>query len=495
MAYGDNKKPKRTFGQKVKRFLGKLTLTAAFAAAVGGTGYYHYGTQEDIRAIITDVEITPANENGEGARAIIHTNQGTFVNHPTVMFMKDGDQTAAINEALQPGKTVDIKVYGYNPNILGFTRDDLHFYRNILSASTALELLTPPSSAQPSTYYPNAQGQRTAPFERAVPPTTPDPALLAAGPAQDQLAAETSAPNDDLRAIAANTPQLAHDLAVMAQLPLTGQGIYNALKDPANNISSTLFPVARGEGSRSTYFNQIARIARGSGTSTAFHEYFHAWQDLNESRNTIFSLTMKDAVIGNLLQEASAVAYEIASQREATNHGLSFTPVNSYVERVPDGTITHTITSPSRDAANIAVFNAAYDRAWAANANASASAREEAALEAGGKAVVMRLLSNADNSWSSTYTELAVENINKNAHVFREDGTGRSYGDKRDDVFSRLGALSRTLNFIPDEFLGANAQAQIDNTFKGMGFSFVTSASNQQQTTPARQASRPQGPG
>lgn len=495
MANGYNRKPKRTFGQKVKRFFGKLTLTAAFAAAVGGTGYYHYGTQEDIRAIITDVEFTPANENGEGSTAIIHTDRGTFVNHPTVMFMKDGDQTAALNEALQPGKTVDIRVYGYNPNILGFTRDDLHFYRNILTATTALELLQPPpGSTQPLTYIPGNSNQR-APFEKNVPPTTPDPALLSAGPAQDQLAAETSAPNDDLRAIATHTPQLAHDLAVMAQLPLTGQGIYNALKDPANDISSTLFPVARGEGSRSTYFNQVARIARGSGTSTAFHEYFHAWQDMNEGRNTIFSLTMKDAVIGNLLQEAAAVAYEIASQREAANRGLSFTPANSYVERVPGGTITHTITSPSRDAANIAVFNAAYDRAWAANAHASTSAREEAALEAGGKAVVLRLLSNADNSWSRTYTELAVQNINKNAHVFREDGTGRGYGDKRDDVFSRLGAMSRTFNFIPDEFLGTSAQAQIDQTFSGMGFSFVTPPSNQQQTTPARQASRPQGPG
>ena len=80
-------------------------------------------------------------------------------------------------------------------------------------------------------------------------------------------------------------------------------------------------------------------------------------------------------------------------------------------------------------------------------------------------------------------------------HRVHEAGTSPGYGDKRDDVFSRLGALSRTFNFIPDEFLGANAQANIDQTFKGMGFSFATPPANQQQTTPTRQASRPQGPG
>lgn len=492
MAYSPDKRPK-TLGQKAKKFFRRLTLTAAFAAAVGGTGYYHYGTQEDIQATVTSVEVNPSSNPGKPPEMIIHTDKGTFVNHPTVMFLKDGAQTMEVAQVAQPGKLINLRVYGYNPAIRGQTRDDFHFYRNIVTAWPVLNLVAPPAPEGPAPVAQPDANARWPLYKPAPLNVTPDPVLLSARPADEQQAPEASASNSNLSEIASKTPQLAHDLAIMAQLPLTGQGIYVMLKDPAYGITSTLFPVAPGEGSRSTYVNKHARIARGSGTTTAFHEYFHAWQAMNGASGT-YSLTMRDAVISEMMQEATAVAYEMAARREALNHGLLFTPAAEYTEQVPGGTIRHYVVSAATREANVNVFNAAYDKAFLDYASADAQTRERKALEAGGKAVVRHLLDNKDQSWSNTYTSLTLENINNNSEHLRETGASANYGAKRDGVYTRIGSVSPFLSFVPEEFLGANAGQGIDNVFKGLGFSITPSQAREQDNNATQQSRSPSVP-
>ena len=451
-------KPKLTTGQKVKKFAKRMSLALIFGAAVTGTTMNYYSSDEELLVRIENVKITPPGAPGEAPEMVITTDKGTFVNAPTRMLMKDAADAAEIAQYLRAGETLKITVYGLNPKLGKLDRDDFHLYRNIRKVHPGpgqIIIVTPPPTPGDGTIV-------TPPGQ--TPPKLPTGTLTDNGFEENQMAPEASAMNSDLNAISKNVPQLARDLAIMAKLPLTGRPVYDMLIDPANGMKSTLFPVPLKAGSMSSYQNKHARIGRGTGTSTAFHEYFHAYQDVTERGNGMFGLTVKDAAIANFLGEASAVAYEIASCKEAEKLGLQFRATPIYQERNADGSVsTYTITSPSTNPENLKAFDAAYNAALSQNLG------ETKALEAGGKAVVRRLLDAKDNQWRSLYAQVAIININNNLHAFREDGTSAGYEAKRVGVFQRQGKLGAALNFIPDEFLSAQANASIDRTFKAMG--------------------------
>jgi hypothetical protein len=455
---GYNYKPKETAGQKAKKFAKRMTLALAFGAAVAGTGMNYYASDEELLVRIDKVKVEPATEAGEAPKMTIYTDKGTFVNVPARPLMKDAEDAAEIGQYLREGETLKITVYGLNPHLGKFGRDDLHLYRNIRKVHPGpgqIIIVTPPPTPGDGTIV-------TPPGQ--LPPKLPTGTLTDNGLEENQLAPEASAMTSDLNAMSKNVPQLARDLALMAKLPLTGRPVYDMLTDPANGIKSTLFPVPLKAGSTSTYQNKHARIGRGTGTSTAFHEYFHAYQDMTEQGRGMFDLSVKDAAIANFLTEASAVAYEIASRKEAEKLGLQFRATPLYQETRPDGTIrTYTITAPATNPENLKVFDAAYNAALAQNLS------EAKALEAGGKAVVRRFLDAQDDQWHSTYAQVAIININNNLHAFTEDGTSAGYEAKRVGVFQRQGKLGTALNFIPDEFTGPQANTYIDKTFKAMG--------------------------
>jgi hypothetical protein len=451
-------KPKMTTGQKVKKFAKRMSLALAFGAAVTGTTMNYYASDEELLVRIENVKVTPPSEPGEAPKMVITTDKGTFVNAPTRMLMKDAADAAEIAQYLREGETLKITVYGLNPKIGKLDRDDFHLYRNIRKVHPGpgqIIIVTPPSTPGDGTIV-------TPPGQ--LPPKLPTGTLTDNGLEENQMAPEASAMTSDLDAMSRNVPQLARDLSIMAKLPLTGRPVYDMLTDPANNMRSTLFPVPPKAGSTSTYSDRHARIGRGTGTSTAFHEYFHAYQDVTEQGRGMFDLTVRDAAIANFLTEASAVAYEIASRKEAEKLGLQFRATPVYQERQADGsTMTYTITAPATNPENLKVFDAAYNAALAQNLG------EAKALEAGGKAVVRRLLDAQDDQWRSTYAQVAIININNNLHAFGEDGTSAGYAAKRAGVFQRQGKLGDALNFVPEEFLGPQADASIDKTFNAMG--------------------------
>jgi hypothetical protein len=197
---------------------------------------------------------------------------------------------------------------------------------------------------------------------------------------EDTMTPEACAMNANLPEIAQKTPQIARDLALMEKLPLTGQPVFEKLGNPAHGIKSCLFPVPEKSARMSTYSSKLARIARGSRTTATFHEYFHALQDINGD-SSIYRLTQKDAVIGILLQEAAAVAYEIAARHEAENKGLTFFEPLEIVEQVLGETVTYSIISASTDKETNAAFRTAYDTAWKQNSGADAETREAKALD------------------------------------------------------------------------------------------------------------------
>ncbi len=483
---GYNYKPKETAGQKAKKFAKRMTLALAFGAAVAGTTMNYYSSDEELLVRIDKVKVEPATEAGEAPKMTIYTDKGTFVNAPTRMLMKDAGDAAEIAQYLREGETLKITVYGLNPHLGNLDRDDFHLYRNIRKVHPGpgqIIIVTPPPTPGDGVIV-------TPPGQ--LPPKLPTGTLTDNGFQDDQMAPEASAMNSDLTAISKNVPQLARDLAIMAKLPLTGKPVYDMLIDPANGMRSTLFPVPPKAGSTSTYQNKHARIGRGTGTSTAFHEYFHAYQDVTEDGKGMFSLTVKDAAIANFLTEASAVAYEIASRKEAEKLGLQFRATPVYQEKEANGSVTtYTITAPSTNPENLKAFDAAYNAALAQNLG------EAKALEAGGKAVVRRLLDAKDDQWRSTYAQVAIININNNLHAFQDDGTSAGYSQKRVDVFMRQGKLGTALNFIPDEFLGAQASTYIDKTFKAMGLQIEQKAQTYYTPVPQQdnRTSRAPAPG
>ncbi|MCE9508135.1 MAG: hypothetical protein K8R48_07475 [Alphaproteobacteria bacterium] len=280
---------------------------------------------------------------------------------------------------------------------------------------------------------------------------------------ENETLPEACVSNDNVQEIAQETPQLYLDLVIMEKLPLTGATVYEILKDPANGITTCRFPVSGDDNRNCTYSNQNVRLSRGSGTGSAFHEYFHAAQDVNNGNTDMFDLTMKDAAIASLLEEASAVAYVLAAQQEAANRGLEFF-MNS--ERF----------HASDEQENIDAFHDAYTAAWEKNAGLVAQAREAKSLEAGGQAVVRRLMDGEDLEWRIFYADQAISNINNNSRAFRDDGRefDPDYKDTRYLAYSKLGLVSPQINFIPGEYLGAEADAAIDKCFAGMGFQVVS---------------------
>ncbi len=463
---GYNYKSKESAGQKAKKFVKRLTLAAIFGAAVTGTTMNYYSSDEELLVRIDNVKIIPPTEAGEAPQMIITTDKGTFVNAPTRMLMKDAADAAEIGQYLREGETLKITVYGLNPHLGKLDRDDFHLYRNIRKVHPGpgqIIIVAPPPTP--------GDGTVVTPAGEAPPALPPTGTLTDNGFDDNQLAPEASAMTSDLNAMSKNVPQLARDLALMSKLPLTGRPVYDMLVNPANKMKSTLFPVPLKAGSTSSYSDHHARIGRGTGTSTAFHEYFHAYQDVTEQGRGMFELSVRDAAIANFLTEASAVAYEISARKEAEKLGLQFRATPVYQEKQPDGSVvTYTITSPSTNPENLKVFDAAYDAALKQNLG------EAKALEAGGKAVVLRLLDAKDDQWRATYAQLAVDNINNNPHAFREDGTSPGYEAKRVGVFQRQGKLGGTLNFIPDEFTGQQANAYIERTMKAMGMLIETKA-------------------
>ncbi|MCE9508136.1 MAG: hypothetical protein K8R48_07480 [Alphaproteobacteria bacterium] len=446
---------KDSFGQKTGRFLRKTFLRLAFVGAVGGPIYHHYGTKENIEAKITSVETLPSDKKDAPVETIIHTDKGTFVNETTRWHSKDGEDVAALTKILQPGATVKITVYGIDPKIGGKTLDDFGVYRNITEAAPVT--VVPPVSKPVMVVV-------TAPVKPAA--TVVTPVLVA----EDSTLAETSIANADLEAIEQKMPQLYRDLTLMKQLPLTGRSIYNIVTNPAYGIKACV-TTQIDAGEAGDYSDKLVRVQTGESTTTSFHEYFHAAQDVNDADDKTFSLTMTDAAFCELLEEASAVAYEITTRKEAENRSLAFFDPPVVVKKIPGGTQKSWKMSASDDEKTKAVFNAAYDKAWQDGASLGATARETKSLAAGGKAVVSYLMDGNDTAWMTVYAELANNNVNNNAQMFaldgRENKTG--YKDARNAVFLNQGLVSPSLSLIPDEYLGADADACIKKSLDKAG--------------------------
>lgn len=459
-------KKKQSLGAQAGAFFRKLALTTAFVGAAGSMGAHYYGTKEDLTATITSVDASDPSE------LVVHTDKGTFINETTRMYGKDEAEVKKIAEILKAGNVVNISVYGLTPTIGSLTMDDINMHRNISNATlvSGSTVTPPPVAAAPApapvpTPVAPPAATEPAPVPAPVPPT---PAAPQPTGVRDPLSvpfvdepkdkANACANTSDMEDMIKNAPQLARDLGLLGKLPLTGKAVYDSIRDPANNIKSCLFGIPKGYmATAATYSGGRVDVGRKADSSTSMHEYFHAMQDKSKSGNGMFELTMRDAAVQNLLKEASAVAFELAVQQEAKNLGLNFFDA-------PDDGI-----SASDNAETQKLFTDTYNQMMKVNSTMDDDLRVAKSLETAGKAVVRQLLGKADPTWAGGYAATVANNMNRNAHAFRETGTTPGYLDKRNKSFSVEGKISAHINVIPDEYLGPDAEKHIAKALERVG--------------------------
>lgn len=470
-------KKKQSIGAQASALFRKLVLTTAFLGAAGGVGTHYYGTKEDLTATITSVDASDPSE------IVVHTDKGTFINETTHMYGKDEGEVKKIAEILKAGNVVKFSVYGLTPSVGSLTMDDLNMYRNISNATlvSGSTVTPPPVAAAPApvpaaapTPVPAATppAATTPPVATepvpAAPAAAPTPAPAAPGTVRDPLSVplaneardkgDACAATSDMEDMIKNAPELARNMGLLAKLPLTGKAVYDTIRDPANNVKSCLFGIPKGYmATAATYYNGRVSVGRQSDSSTSMHEYFHAMQDKTKSGNGLFELTMRDAAVQNLLKEASAVAFELAVQQEAKNKGLKF------YESDEDG------ISASDNAETRQLFADTYNQMMKVNSTMDDDLRVAKSLETAGKAVVRQLLGKSDPTWAGGYAQSVAENMNRNAHAFRETGATPGYLDKRNKSFSVEGKISAHINVIPDEYLGADAERHIAKALERVG--------------------------
>lgn len=454
--------PKKTFGDKLAAAFKKAMLVATAGAAVGTYGYHHYGTQEELSVTVLSVE----QGNGDDA-ALIHTDKGTFTNEGSWLHLKGEGSTKDIADTLRSGARATVRVYGLHPTLFGFSPDNIGLHRNVLSAQAGG---TPAPTAAPV----------QTPRQPASPQAAPAPVVLAAPPqaglrtqtgvvadgnlARPQTCADIAA-LDDMRA---TNPQIYRDLAILERLPQTGKAMFTQVTNPDAFLRSCLTPYDENSGVSGQYSNKRLRVMRGMGSHTTLHELFHARQDLNDSENLGAKMTMRDAAVANALTEATAVAYSLMAEREAKNLGLTL------------AASTDTRRSGADDNEGTRnVFEQAYQRTFAELATLDAGIREAKALEAGGRAVVRTLMLGDDDQWLRHYSRLVVLNLNNNQHIYsRNTGNEAGYTQTRQRMFESQGAISATINIIPLEFTGVDAERHITRCYQLMGI----------RTTPANAA-------
>ncbi len=476
----DNERPrKKSFGRKVKSFLGNLTLCAVFAGAAGA-GYHYFGTGGELDAKVISVEKIPGGDR-------VNTDQGVFYNKPAIVWKKSADDAQAIEDQLKPGETVRLNYYGLHGRLpqqiqdkippgpfaraAAKTADDLGIHRNILDISV-VDDGRPVVMAEPVDDMP-AVPNLPAPVAQPVPVTVQNPGpvpdrLPAAGPVtpaslvnaegldkEDPAQPEACITNSDLDQISAQTPRLARDLDLMRQLPLTGNAVYNSLKAQNSPVplETCLFPEPQNPAIAGHYEDRMVRIGRGTGTSLAFNELFKATQDNSEGRFTMYSLQVRDAAVASMLKEASAVAYEIMARQEAENLGFKF------YEPAPGNAIQgYTDASPAQNPKTRAIFSAAYNAALMQNMGTDADARQAQALQAGGRAVVGYLMAGGDPDWSRAYKAATLKKIYDDPNGFQaDDDKFGMYAAMRDGVFRAQGLVSDSISLVPDEYFGPKA--------------------------------------
>ncbi len=433
----------------MKGFLKKSALVSAFAMAAGGFGYHHFGTTETINVTVTSTEDL---STADHAKIKVETDKGTFMNEPSWLHLKGETATERIAHKIHPGAHLKLRVYGFNPTVGQMTLDDFGIHRNIWKIEDGTSQQSMPDSA-PQTEQPAAEpGAAQKPQTTALP--VPPPEIT-----EKDSAPGVCARNADLDGIRRSAPQLARDLDIMEKLPLTGKPVWDILKDPKHDIQSCLFPVPDGYIPVKNYYEgKQLNISRGAGSKNVIHEAFHAAQDMRKVKNGVHDLILRDYALGSFLQEATAVAYELAASKEAEVSGIGLAKNHFPVESASDRQDT------------MDVFDTVFD----AEINQGKTLQQ--ALSAAGKNVVRRLLSGEDKMWKTAYIEQTISNASRNHLFIANNREGNQYPATRAETYSRLGHVAPGINFTPEEYLGADAVVHIDGTLKNLGIEIAPAA-------------------
>lgn len=247
----------------------------------------------------------------------------------------------------------------------------------------------------------------------------------------------------------------------IATQPITGMPITARIADPVYRVQICRDESVDGSGDIAAYQNSNKRIFVGADKidfESIAHESYHAYQAILGGfvdKNT--PLSARDRSMALLLVEASAVAYTLMLTRE-----VGFSDPKTYQEL---------LSNPNAVYGMAPHFDKAFTRAYTVHANLEETARRTAALQEAGSYIINLLLMGVEDGWSRPYASRAVEMAKTSDPNIKTDTS--AYRAMRDEVFRRTGVIGSTINIVPAQFLGADADTQIEKTLDDIGVAVV----------------------
>lgn len=251
-------------------------------------------------------------------------------------------------------------------------------------------------------------------------------------------------------------PQIRPVFERMARQPISGAPIIARVTTPTEDVDACISRSLPDGNLIAAYESQTRRLIvapRNVAPSTVIHEVFHTNQHLTGGFTGTGSnrmLSTGDRATGLLLIEASAAAYALVVIKEASLTDASY----AHNMRTHDYGMTRT-------------FNTAFDASYTANKNTPETERRRAALQAGGQAVVLALMSGHSSEWKAMYRPEAMRYFGITSYTGQH---GAEYMAERDRLYARIGHVATDLQLIPGEFFGLRAQVTIAATHRAFQF-------------------------
>lgn len=258
--------------------------------------------------------------------------------------------------------------------------------------------------------------------------------------------------NDD--DFAARMPAVNAAFNLMAQLPVTGKPVLDALhKTNVEICNDPARPTPGGTYDNNSFTYKLTPEDAHFLPTVVVHESFHHLQ-VQQSGMLANALKVNTPqfMYANMLAEAGASAYQLMAGAEARKIDPSLW--NAAAERWPEASYT---------------FKAAYEKAK------DAQMTDAQALEKGGQAVVTQMVSGMDRTFSLSYIVAMQVNGRRHIHASAAQSRNPMISGSEEVLSQMFNGMTRlgSIDISPAQPGNENNAARADRAVKNFGYSFT----------------------
>jgi len=262
------------------------------------------------------------------------------------------------------------------------------------------------------------------------------------------------AKNSNISEMNQKLPRIAEEFNSLSKLPLSGAPLYKKISNPDNSITSCKVHFNKNIGILGLYSNRVIYIEKGIPLNVLAHEAFHSIQNINNKEPK--NISVNDFAFSIVLDEATAMAYELVIEQEMQNNNVSYN-------------IDNIRKTASNNKAIRKTFKKAYNSYLKEHDSVDKKTLHAKALEAGGQAVVRYTLKGKNLLWTVNYINLTSYNIRANNDFLLMNSLfkkPKNYNYLRDIHYLKMGEVSALINLTPKEYTGDKASININKTLK-----------------------------